>query len=339
MRSYRLLLLCVVGLLSLSCRAFENPIKTVDGSDPFMVYQDGYYYLTTTTWSNIQISRGAASDLNLQDLKTATPKVIYSDTTASRCCNVCKWAPEIHWKSVEGAWYILLSFYLHRMHRYYVAGSASTLDDQRIYTLKSSTTDIWASTWSYAGRIVIPNNDDWAIDPTVLILSSGEYLVYSSFVGAYQCLWIAEFITATTVGNAYEISCPAYSWEEVGGNVEEGPAPLYHGGKTWLTFSASSCATSSYSLGKLELTGSSPLSASSWYVPHSQEPGGHTGHNGFFLSPSADEVWLVYHYSTSSAVACDGTRRTAVQPITFSSAGEPVFGTPDALTTELVEPV
>lgn len=45
MRSYRLLLLCVVGLLSISCRAFENPIKTVDGSDPFMVYQEGYYYL------------------------------------------------------------------------------------------------------------------------------------------------------------------------------------------------------------------------------------------------------------------------------------------------------
>lgn len=47
MRSVSLFLLCVVGLLSLSCRAFENPIKTVDGSDPFMVYQDGYYYLTS----------------------------------------------------------------------------------------------------------------------------------------------------------------------------------------------------------------------------------------------------------------------------------------------------
>ncbi|KZP07162.1 glycoside hydrolase family 43 protein [Athelia psychrophila] len=287
MRSYPLFLLCIVGLLSLLCRAFENPIKTVDGSDPFMVYQDGYYYLTTTTWTNIQISRGET----IQDLIEATPKIIYTDTTASRCCNV--WAPEIHWKSVEGAWYI-----------YYVAGSASTQDDQRIYALKSSATDIWASTWSFAGQIVIPNNDDWAIDPTVLITSAGEYLVYSSFVGSLQCLWIAEFITAVT--------------EDVSADVEEGPAPLYYGGKTWLSFSASSCATSSYSLGKLELTGTSPLEASS--------------------CPSGDEIWLVYHYSTTSAVVCDGTRRTAVQPITFSS-GEPVFGTPDALTTELVEPV
>ncbi|KZP19938.1 glycoside hydrolase family 43 protein [Athelia psychrophila] len=57
-----------------------------------------------------------------------------------------------------------------------------------------------------------------------------------------------------------------------------------------------------------------------------------------FMVPSGDEIWLVYHYSTTFAVVCDGTRRTAVQPITFSS-GEPVFGTPDALTTELAEPV
>ncbi|KZP31059.1 glycoside hydrolase family 43 protein [Athelia psychrophila] len=285
MRSYPLFLLCIVGLLSLLCHAFENLIKTVDGSDPFMSYQDGYYYLTTTTWTNIQISRGET----IQDLIEATPKIIYTDTTASRCCNV--WAPEIHWKSVEGAC----------VRRYYVAGSASTQNDQRIYALKSFATDIWASTWSFAGQIVIPNNDDWAIDPTVLITSAGEYLVYSSFVGSLQCLWIAEFITAVTVGDAYEISCPAYSWEDVGADVEEGPGDY------------------------------SPIHLSVSHITQHQT-------SNHMNSPGGDEIWLVYHYSTTSAVVCDGTRRTAVQPITFSS-GEPVFGTPDALTTELVEPV
>ncbi|KZP19894.1 glycoside hydrolase family 43 protein, partial [Athelia psychrophila] len=78
-----LFLLCVLGLLSLLCHAFENPFKTVDGSDPFTVYQDGYYYLTTTTWTNIQVSRGEAN------LITATPKIVYTNTSASRCCNVC----------------------------------------------------------------------------------------------------------------------------------------------------------------------------------------------------------------------------------------------------------
>lgn len=41
-----LLLLFASGLVS-TCIAFTNPIKSVDGSDPFMVYHDGYYYLTS----------------------------------------------------------------------------------------------------------------------------------------------------------------------------------------------------------------------------------------------------------------------------------------------------
>jgi hypothetical protein len=40
-------------------------------------------------------------------------------------------------------------------------------------------------------RIVIPNRDTWAIDPTVLATSAGEYLVYSSWNGNYQCLYIS----------------------------------------------------------------------------------------------------------------------------------------------------
>jgi hypothetical protein len=47
--------------------------------------------LTTTTWTNIQITRATT----INGLKSATPKVIWTDSTASRCCNI--WAPEIHW--------------------------------------------------------------------------------------------------------------------------------------------------------------------------------------------------------------------------------------------------
>lgn len=38
-----------------------------------------------------------------------------------------------------------------------------------------------------------------------------------------------QMTSATTVGDAYEISCPTLSWEQVGGYVNEGPgkyAPL-----------------------------------------------------------------------------------------------------------------
>ncbi|KAF7356581.1 Glycoside hydrolase family 43 protein [Mycena venus] len=115
-----------------------------------------------------------------------------------------------------------------------------------------------------AARIVISNRDVWSIDPTVLIFGGNEYVVYSSSDGANQCLFIAQFTSATTVENAVKISTPMDSWETIGAPVDEGPAVLYHGGFTWIIFSASSCAGTGYQLGQLQLAGTNPLSASSW---------------------------------------------------------------------------
>jgi GH43 family beta-xylosidase len=97
--------------------AFTNPIRSSGGSDPFLVYTGGYFYLMTTTWTDVEIARATTID----GLKTATKKVVYSTSTASRCCNV--WAPEVHY--FDGAWYI-----------YYTAGDADDLDGQNIHVLK-----------------------------------------------------------------------------------------------------------------------------------------------------------------------------------------------------------
>ena len=70
---------------------FTNPLKEADGSDPHMVYTDGYYYLTTTTWTDIQLTRATT----IEGLKTGEVQVVWSDSDASRCCSV--WAPEIHY--------------------------------------------------------------------------------------------------------------------------------------------------------------------------------------------------------------------------------------------------
>jgi GH43 family beta-xylosidase len=123
--------------------------------------------------------------------------------------------------------------------------------------------------------------------------------------------------SATTLtGNTVKISTPQYDWEKVGSYVNEGPAAIYHGGRTWIVYSASGCAGSGYKLGQLELTGSNPLSASSWTKKSSAifqtgngqyQPGMFTltndiemffdicviGHNGFFVSPSGNQIWNV----------------------------------------------
>ncbi|EEB93566.1 hypothetical protein MPER_07754 [Moniliophthora perniciosa FA553] len=75
----------VLVLQAIFALGFQNPIKRSDGSDPFMVYDQGYYYLTTTTWNDIQLTRAET----IAGLKTATPKIIWTDSTPSRCCNMC----------------------------------------------------------------------------------------------------------------------------------------------------------------------------------------------------------------------------------------------------------
>ena len=78
---FSLVVATVFFLLPLSyaqTRTFTNPLKTRDGSDPFMVHYEGYYYLLATTWSNVQITRATT----ISGLKTATPTVVWSDSTA-----------------------------------------------------------------------------------------------------------------------------------------------------------------------------------------------------------------------------------------------------------------
>lgn len=109
----------VVSVLSAlgTVSAFTNPIKRPGGSDPQVTYTGGYYYLIATSWNNLQLSRATT----IEGLKTAQPKVIYTDSNASRCCNV--WAPELHY--FDGRWYI-----------YYTAGNANNLDGQRSHALR-----------------------------------------------------------------------------------------------------------------------------------------------------------------------------------------------------------
>ena len=85
-------LLTFIGALDfVNADTYTNPIRAVDGSDPFVVYTGGYYYLLTTSWTDVRITRATT----LEGLKSGDEKVVYSTTVASRCCNV--WSPEVHY--------------------------------------------------------------------------------------------------------------------------------------------------------------------------------------------------------------------------------------------------
>ena len=71
---------------------FRNPLNQSHGSDPWMVYYEGKYYLAATTWS--PSSRPGLTMKNgttIQGLIDASPVSIYTDTNTTRCCNF--WAP------------------------------------------------------------------------------------------------------------------------------------------------------------------------------------------------------------------------------------------------------
>lgn len=96
--------------------AFTNPIRRPGGSDPQVTYTGGYYYMISTSWTDLRLARATT----IAGLKTAQSKVIYTDSNASRCCNM--WAPELHY--FGNRWYI-----------YYTAGNANNLDGQRMHAI------------------------------------------------------------------------------------------------------------------------------------------------------------------------------------------------------------
>ncbi|OTA99765.1 glycoside hydrolase family 43 protein [Hypoxylon sp. CI-4A] len=306
--------------------AFTNPVRQPGGSDPQISYSGGYYYLLSTSWTDVEIARSET----IEGLKTAERKSVYSSTEASRCCNV--WAPETHY--IDGTWYL-----------YFSAGNADNLDGQNVHVLKGGASAY--DDYTYVGQLT----SEWAIDGTIVRFNDwGNYLAFSCFHGVtYQSLCIQKLgdDNVSLEGSISVISQPLESWEQSGAPVEEGPTALYttDTGKTFLAFSANHCSTPDYCIATLEWDGSTdPASASAWTKSDGclMQGGvnGHygTGHNSFFRSPDGTQTWNAYHATSNSAGACDDTRYTMVQVVNFNSDGSPNLGEPVAVSAEVSEP-
>ena len=310
---------------------FHNPLNTVEGADPWMTFYDGYYYLSTTTGTSqlyMQKSR------TLSGLKVAKPQTIYTETDASRCCNM--WAPEFD--LLDGPdgkhWYF-----------YYSAGTSNTLDNQRSYVLESAGTDPMGP-YTFKARIYDPAHDVWSIDGSVMQLNDKLYFLFSSWTGDYQSIYIAPMSNPLTIsGSRVLLTQSQYDWEKAGLNVTEGPVALQHEGKTFIIYSASFCATDDYKLGMLTYNGGDVLDAKSWDKnpePVFQRSDDHKvyapGHNGFFKSPDGSEDWIVYHANDNPGDGCVGKRTTRVQKFTWNADGTPNFGVPVATTVDIPNP-
>lgn len=309
----------------------RNPLNAYAGSDPWLTYFDGNYYLSATTWSSDLLMRKSPT---LAGLKTAVPVRIYHETDPSRCCNM--WAPEF---------YLLDGPNGPRWYFYYTSGTSGTLDNQRTHVLESAGTDPMGP-YTYKARVFDPANDVWAIDGSVMTLDDQLYFLFSSWVGPLQSLFIAPMSDPWTIsGPRVLMSQPEFDWELMGGNVNEGPVGLHHGEDTFVVYSANPCSGPNYQLGMLKLTGDDPLRRDSWekhpepLFVRSDENGVYgPGHNGFFKSPDGTEDWIVYHANETPEAGCDDRRTTRVQRITWNDDGTPNFGMPVATTEQIAAP-
>ncbi|KAF2160537.1 glycoside hydrolase family 43 protein [Zasmidium cellare ATCC 36951] len=312
----------LVALLATLAHAadYYNPIRN-DSADPFMVYDQGNWYLLSTGGDV-----GITSAPTVAQLANAERVPVFSSTNTSY--DVDYWPPEVH--NFDGTWYI------------FTTAASSTAQDRdasrRIHVLKGGSTP--AGPYTYAAQLgANVAGDQWAIDPTVLFDGGNHYLVWSCHdEAAYnaQSICIGQLNGPTELLNRVVISTPTNGWEQNGFPVNEGPSAVYYNGRTFLSFSASYCGTAQYSLGILAYNGNGILNPSSWnktgplFTSANGDYG--PGHNGFVLNPgTTQDWWQVYHATPKSSGGCDNSRNTFFQKVNFDSNNFPVFGQPEAV--------
>ena len=301
---------------------FTNPVR--DGAaDPHLTWYDGSYYLVYTQGDHI----GIVAAPTLAGLRTAPERRVWSDGDPYRCCNM--WAPELH--RFDGRWYL-----------YYTADNGD-IGQHHLFVLEGGANPL--DPYAFRGQLRAAT-DRPGIDASVLELGGRRYLLWSAWEPDGQDLFIAALADPWTVtGDRVKLSVPTYDWERVDGAVNEGPAVLQHGGRTFLVYSASQCRSADYALGLLTYTGGDPLDPAAWsksptpiFTRNDAAGVFGPGHNSFFTSPDGTQTWNAYHATGNPGGSCGGDRSTRAQLVTWNPDGTPDLGRPGPTGTPVDEP-
>lgn len=301
-------------------------------ADPFvMLHTDGYYYFTYSCpeYDRIELRRAWA----LKGLEMARPLAIWRKHSRAQM-SYHIWAPELH--RINGAWYI-----------YFAAGRAEDPWWIRSFVLMNESDDPFAGQWVEMGQLA-SEWDSFMLDTTVFENCGQYYAIWaqkSRERTENSCLYIARMKSPTELKLPQVLlTRPQYDWECRGFKVNEGPAVLHHGGKVFVTYSASA-TDAAYCMGMLaaderdkdgnpaDLTNPAAWTKSKEPVLATDEKRGiyGPGHNSFTTSRDGREDYLVYHARPYAEVDLDfalydPNRHTWVRRIRYDKAGCPVFG-------------
>ena len=281
-----------------------------DKADPYVVEKDNVYYYcfsssATVNGTTVPAIKVAAHGTIAFGELTKQMRTVFTaaDTTISNAKKEY-WAPEMHYfdadtvGSANAGWYI------------YFAADNGTNANHRMYVLRATDPENPLSDYKMIGKITDSTNR-WAIDGTVLQLNGSLYFVWSGWAGTTnvaQNIYIAKMSNPWTISSERVcISTPTYSWETIDSpDVNEGPQVLQYNGSTHIVYSASGSWDQYYCYGILTLTGSNPLSASSWTKNStsvfSSGNGVYGPGHGSFVQGEDGEWFMIYHANPSLTV-------------------------------------
>lgn len=303
---------------------WTNPLVR-QRADPHVTRHAGSYYFTASVpeYDRIVLRRAAT----LGGLAGAAETVLWRRPASGRMAGYI-WAPELH--RFDGRWHI-----------YFAAGDGGEKFRIRTYVLASADPDPMAARWELLGQLETPW-DSFTLDATSFEHRGTRYLCWAQAepgIRTNSNLYLAPLATPTTLARApVRLTVPELDWEVQGYKVNEGPALLAHGGRLFLTYSASA-TDARYCTGMLSADAGADLTdAASWTkspvpVLATDEAAGvfGPGHNSFTTDAAGRPV-IVYHARNYREIKgnplFDPNRHARAEYVRFDAAGVPRFMPP-----------
>lgn len=298
-------------------------------ADPYVCRGvDGFYYFTASVPAYDRIILRKSK--TLKGLALAEETTVWKKHEKGPMGNHI-WAPELHY--IEGKWYI-----------YFAAGDAEDKWHIRPYVLECAGQNPAEDAWVEKGRLECAEEDEFSfrsfsLDVTVFENGGRYYCVWAEKIGVGRMisnLYIAEMESPLKLKTVQVLlTTPDYDWERRGFWVNEGPAVLKHGGRIFLTYSASDTGVN-YCMGMLSIKeGEDVLDPANWkkrrlpVLKTEEEKGIYgPGHNSFTVDEEGRPV-LVFHGRTEKEIEGDPlynpNRHAMLRAVSWDDEGEPVF--------------
>lgn len=320
---------------------FSNPVQD-DGADPWIFYNNGYYYYIATAGSVLRLRRA----MNIGDLPYAQSKIVY-DPEEGKPWSKNLWSPEIHYYSDEqigagnGGWYC------------YIACDNGDNKHHRMYVIKCLDGNDLFGRWGnpITGEVNVPQrieakdiegfDDRWAAGQTDIIINGQLYMMYVTENGRgtidfYQTINIVKMTNPWTItGQSYPICKSEYDWEmhghavsqttgKIWPKVVEGGTAVYgDNGEVYIIYSGSGYWTTYYALGQLKYMGGDPLDVNNWkkspepiFSKNGQING--CGHASY-VTDTSGQRWICYHAYTGTNT--DSKRDAFIETYTVDANG------------------